>query len=212
MRGTGEQVTEQERAQALVTALTTEHFVLQTSRAATVAESVGRATVFLSTLSAGLIGLGFVAGKGAVAAAYLAAVMPTLLVVGWLTFVRLTQTTVENAVDLQRIRRIRAYYHEQFEPDGRFFADAVAPGDDARVAWAATGVPPSRFAMLYTAAAMVAAINSLLAGTSVALLLALAETVLVTDIAVGVVVAVLAFVAQIRFQSRVMSRLPEPRA
>lgn len=35
-----------EREQALLTALTTEHFVLQTSRSATVTESVGRATVF----------------------------------------------------------------------------------------------------------------------------------------------------------------------
>ena len=39
-----------EREQALLTALTTEHFVLQTSRSATVTESVGRATVFLSML------------------------------------------------------------------------------------------------------------------------------------------------------------------
>ena len=48
------------REQGLLTALTTEHFVLQTSRSATITESVGRATVFLSLLSASLIGLGFV--------------------------------------------------------------------------------------------------------------------------------------------------------
>jgi hypothetical protein len=40
-----------EREQALLTALTTELFVLQTSRSATIAESVGWATIFLSMLS-----------------------------------------------------------------------------------------------------------------------------------------------------------------
>ncbi|MFG1954410.1 hypothetical protein [Micromonospora sp. NPDC048830] len=80
-----------EREQALLTALTTEHFVLQTSRSATVTESVGRATVFLSLLSAALIGLGFVTTSGPLLKPYLGAVLPTLVVTGLLTFGRLVR-------------------------------------------------------------------------------------------------------------------------
>ena len=102
-----------EREQALLTALTTENFVLQTSRSATVTESVGRATVFLSMLSAALIGLGFVASNAALVRPYLGAVLPTLVITGLLTFLRLVQNMVENELDLARIQRIRAYYHRR---------------------------------------------------------------------------------------------------
>jgi len=42
-----------------ITLLTTEHFNLQTQRAATIGEANGRASIFLGALSAGLIALGF---------------------------------------------------------------------------------------------------------------------------------------------------------
>ena len=98
---------ESEREQALLTVLTTEHYALQTSRAGTIAEATGRATIFLSVLSAALIGLGFVASNDKLVRPYLAAVLPTLVILGVLTFLRLVETTVENSLDLLRIQRIR---------------------------------------------------------------------------------------------------------
>ena len=44
---------------AWITLLTTEHYNLQTQRAATIGEANGRASVFLGAVSAGLIALGF---------------------------------------------------------------------------------------------------------------------------------------------------------
>ena len=44
-----------------VSFVTTEHFALQSARAATIAESTGRATMFLASASGGLIALGLVA-------------------------------------------------------------------------------------------------------------------------------------------------------
>jgi hypothetical protein len=58
-------------------------------------------------------------------------VVPTLVITGLLTFGRLVQNMVENALDLQRIQYIRAYYHRQFTRDQDFFADAVG-GDGMR--------------------------------------------------------------------------------
>ncbi len=44
---------------AWITLLTTEHYNLQTQRAATISEANGRASIFLGAVSAGLIALGF---------------------------------------------------------------------------------------------------------------------------------------------------------
>jgi hypothetical protein len=44
-----------------VTFVTTEHFTLQGARAATIAESTGRASMFLASVSGGLVALGLVA-------------------------------------------------------------------------------------------------------------------------------------------------------
>jgi hypothetical protein len=51
-----------ENRSAWITLLTTEHYNLQTSRAATISEANGRASIFLGSVSAGLIALGFQGG------------------------------------------------------------------------------------------------------------------------------------------------------
>ncbi|SCF05963.1 hypothetical protein GA0070607_5020 [Micromonospora coriariae] len=191
-----------EREQALLTALTTEHFVLQTSRSATVTESVGRATVFLSMLSAALIGLGFVASNAAFVGPYLGAVLPTLMITGLLTFLRLVQNMVENELDLARIQRIRAYYQHRLAGEHDFFADAVQDASVMRASWAAVGNAPRRAQLLLTTAAMVGAVNALLAGLSITLLVGLAGLSSGLAIGVGTVLALLAFAAQVAYINR----------
>lgn len=46
---------------AAVAFIITEHFTLQGARAATIADSIGRATMFVGSLSGGLLALGLVA-------------------------------------------------------------------------------------------------------------------------------------------------------
>ncbi|SCL32575.1 hypothetical protein GA0070624_4512 [Micromonospora rhizosphaerae] len=188
---------EDAREQALLTALTTEHFVLQTSRSATITESVGRASVFLTLLSAALIGLGFVSSSGSLLKPYLGAVLPTLVITGLLTFARLVQNMVENSLDLKRIQRIRAYYHRQFAGEHDFFADAVAGGGDLRAIAAAVGTTPARWQLLLTTAAMVGAVNALLIGLGVALLAGLLGGSPALAIALGVAVALVSFAAEV---------------
>ncbi|MER7893127.1 hypothetical protein ABTX15_25230 [Micromonospora sp. NPDC094482] len=191
-----------EREQALLTALTTEHFVLQTSRSATVAESVGRATVFLSLLSAALIGLGFVSSTAALVKPYLAAVLPTLVITGTLTFLRLVQNMVENELDLERIQRIRAYYHHQLAEEHDFFADAVLGEGTKRSTWSAVGNTPGRVQLLLTAAALVGAVNALLVGLSVTLLIGLAGLSPGLAIGLGAVVALFTFAVEVVYINR----------
>ncbi|MFG1872910.1 hypothetical protein [Micromonospora arborensis] len=185
-----------EREKALLTALTTEHYALQTSRAGTIAEATGRATIFLSVLSAALIGLGFVATNDKVVRPYLAAVLPTLVIIGVLTFLRLVETTVENSLDLRRIQRIRAYYHHRFAAEHDFFADAVMADDPMSTAWNLVGTTPGRWEFLLTTAALVGAVNAVLIGLGIALVAAAAGLGGVLTVLAGVLVAVVAFGVQ----------------
>src|SRR3954451_23883540 len=66
-------VTGPEPRPATVTFITTEHFTLQGARAATIAESTGRATMLLGAVSGGLVALGLFATATRVGSAFRAA-------------------------------------------------------------------------------------------------------------------------------------------
>ena len=51
----------QQPGQAFITALVTEHFVLQSARSTTVSEAVGRSAVYLTSVSSALVAFGFFA-------------------------------------------------------------------------------------------------------------------------------------------------------
>jgi hypothetical protein len=80
-----------------VTFVTTEHFVLQGARAATIAESTGRANMFLAAVSGALVALGLVATASSVGTAFYAfglVLLPTLAFVGLVTFERVLQSGI----------------------------------------------------------------------------------------------------------------------
>jgi hypothetical protein len=149
----------------------TEHFVLQGARSTTTTESAGRAALFLASVSSSLITLGFVAQDSATLGALLVSSCPPLLILGAFTFVRMTATSIEDLRYLAQIQQIRAYYRT-LVPDGwDFFADAALFDDPMRQAMAFMGMHARRRNALFTAAGMVAAINSILAGAGTALVL-----------------------------------------
>ena len=93
---------------AAVTFVTTEHFTLQGARAATIAESTGRATMFLGSVSAGLVALGLIAAATRIGATFYAfgvVVLATLSFVGVVTFERVLQSGLEDHGYAQRIAR-----------------------------------------------------------------------------------------------------------
>jgi hypothetical protein len=96
--------------QAFMSALVTEHFVLQSARSTTVSEAVGRMAVYLTCVSSSLVAFGFFAAATHRLAPVVATVLPALIILGVLTFVRLVETAVENVMFLMRIEAIRGYY------------------------------------------------------------------------------------------------------
>src|SRR5437588_11692114 len=104
---------------AAVTFATTEHFTLQSARAATIAESTGRATMFLSSVSGGLVALGLIATASRVGTAFYTfglVLLPTLSFVGLVTCERALQSGMEDLGYARRIDLVRGYYFDD-EPE-----------------------------------------------------------------------------------------------
>src|SRR5215472_17477907 len=101
-----------DRQQAFMTALVTEHFVLQGARGQINAEITGRAALYLATVSSTLIALGFVARDQSAFAPFAAAVLPSLLILGEFTFIRMVAASIEDLQYLYAIQQIRNYYRD----------------------------------------------------------------------------------------------------
>ena len=161
------QDTERSSDAALVSAMTTEHFVLQSAIGSTYIEASARSTLYVMALSSSLVAIGFLADKPRVLMPFIAIVLPTLFVLGLFTVVRLVETTLENMHYLHGIANIRAYYRGLSDDAARQFT----PG---RGRWPEVPSPAERLgsilAFLGTTASMIAVINSAVAGVGVALL------------------------------------------
>jgi hypothetical protein len=100
---------------AAVTFAITEHFTLQGARSSTIAESTGRANVFLGAVSGRLIALGLIGQASHLGTAFYASgliLLPTLTFVGLVTVHRVFQSGREDAIHAQRIAQLRAYYFD----------------------------------------------------------------------------------------------------
>jgi hypothetical protein len=156
---------------AAISFVTTEHFALQGARASTVAESTGRATMFLSAVSGGLVALGLIgtaAGVGRAFYAFGLILLPTLAFVGVVTFDRVLQSGIEDHDYAGRIARLRGYYF-QHAPELVAHLLSVPAAERLRI----QGLRAGRFQKFVTVAGMVSVITAVLAGSSAGLLAAL---------------------------------------
>jgi hypothetical protein len=188
-----------ERQAAFMSALVTEHLVLQTAATATITEAASRTSLYVFSLSSSLVAMGFVSQFPQTFRLFAAAILPALFLLGVFTTVRLVDTGIENQQFLRRIARIRGYYRT-LTPDAAIYFSA----ESGR--WPeAHSAPPlwygARIALLTTAATMIAFINSIVAGAGATLLvnflgggdhIALAVTVGVA-VAVSLVAVFLAY-------------------
>jgi hypothetical protein len=148
--------------------MTTEHFTLQTARAATNAEISSRLQLYLSTLSSTIIALALVAQLAELGRAFRAfalVLLPVVYFLGVVTLGRVLQASSEWRIYGQGMNRIRHYYLEVAPQMAPYF---VLPAtDDPWVSLAAVGIHVRGRAWwqgLLTAPAMIVVINSVLAG------------------------------------------------
>jgi ABC-type sugar transport system permease subunit len=185
--------------------VTTEHFVLQGARSATIAESTGRANMFLAAVSGGLVALGLVATASSLGAAFYGfglVLLPTLAFVGLVTFERTLQSSIEDTEYARRIVLLRDYYFEH-APEIASHLVSVAPAERLL----RQRVPGDRWQGLRTVAGMVAVITAVLAGSTAALAaILIADHSLAAAVISGTLVALPTMIVMIRHQDSAWER------
>ena len=152
---------------ALMSALTTEHIVLQTAASSTISEAEGRSSLYILSLSSSLIAIAFMSKSPEMLLPFVAAVLPVLLLLGLFTVIRLIDTSIDNMQYLIGIARIRRYYRTLTPDAGLYFSVETGRWPEAKLA-------PSQglgdFMLSFgTTATMIAFINSVVAGVMVTL-------------------------------------------
>jgi hypothetical protein len=160
-----------------MTALTTEHFVLQTAASTTVTEASARGSLYLMTLSSSLVAIGFTSGTRAFAP-LVSTVIPLVVVLGVFTVVRLVDTSVENLAVVTRIAHIRSFYRTLSPDAAAYFPSSIRGESAADGTPTAARQPTSTKRVrqpwmgaksLFTMASMIAVPNSIVAGAGVTL-------------------------------------------
>jgi len=172
-------------------ALTAEHAALQSARSATVFESNGRMTQYLSSVSGALIALGFVGQVSQLGDAFYAfafTILPALSVLGLLTYLRCVESATEDLLYARAIGRIRQYYG-QLDPDAGRYLSLSGPSNMASVHHAAEEAS-NRWHLLSHSATMILAVVAIVSGAFAGLLSAGAAGLPLTYSAgVGAVIA-----------------------
>ncbi|RYF42281.1 MAG: hypothetical protein EOO25_07210 [Comamonadaceae bacterium] len=151
---------------ALLSALTTEHFVLQTANSATYTEASARSTLYVMALSSALVAMGFLAETPRNLLAFAFTVLPALFVLGLFTVMRLVETSLESMHYLAGIAAIRGHYRKLGRDAAQIFSAEAGR-------WPEVSSPAERLgpllAFMGTTASMIAVINNMVAGAVVAL-------------------------------------------
>jgi hypothetical protein len=212
MAGLDESTTDNGRDSALLTALTTEHFVLQTAANATISESASRSSLYVLSLSSSLVAMGFMSQSPQVFLTFVAAVLPALFVLGVFSVMRLVDTTLENMQYLAGIARIRSYYRTLTPEAASYFAAESGRWPEAKAPSLLHG---PWIAFLGTSASMIAFINNIVAGAGVTLLINSHLGGNQTGLALGcgaasVVVLTIVFVRYQSWRASIIQLAPQP--
>jgi hypothetical protein len=159
---------EEARQRVLMSALTTEHLVLQTAASSLNIEASARSSLYMLALSSCLVAIGFTSQSPDVFIPLVASVLPAVFLLGIFTVVRLVDASLEYMQHLKSIARIRNYYRTISPEAAVYFA-----ADNGR--WPETkSIPTLRlgalFAYLSTIASMIAFVNNVVAGAGITIL------------------------------------------
>ena len=158
---------DQSERTALLSALTTEHFVLQTANNSTYSEASARSTLYVMALSSVVVAMGLAAGSTDLLVSFAAISLPAVFFLGIFTVVRLVESALDSMECLTGIARIRSYYRTLGPEAARHFAPQYGR-------WPEVEPPALRFgrvlAFFGTTATMIAAINNVVAGVGMAFL------------------------------------------
>lgn len=152
--------------------MVTEHTNLQAIRSGTIFEANGRTNIFLGSVSSVVIALAFVGQVTEMSGAFTLfalILLPSLLFIGVVTYMRVEQAGVEDMLASRSINRIRNYYTQVAPESEKYFI--LSKHDDMDGMLWNMGIPPSPLQMLVSAAGLISVINGILAAVFVGLLI-----------------------------------------
>ena len=201
-----------EDKQRMLTFLTTEHAALQTARSSVTLDINGRTALYLGGVSSGVVALAFigqVSDLGQSFHAFAFVLLPALLLMGVMTFVRILQSTIEDTFLLRAINRIRHFYLE-LVPAAEQYLSLSVRDDPSGALWDVGARPGGAQLFLYTTG-MIAVINSVIFGVFIGLAIARAGLPAPWSGGAGVTVAVLSVLAHAWYQTRAWNEAQQQR-
>jgi hypothetical protein len=194
------------RSQQLLTALTTEHFTLQGARSQTMSESSARASIYVLSVSSALVAMGFIgqtSATGDTFNVFALTVLPTVYLLGVVTFVRLVECGAEDFRYGAAINRIRNYYQQVAGDRANLFL--LSGHDDATGVFANMGLPLEGRSPMFAFSTAVAVINGVVGGGTAAIALAaLVNAPLAVAAAAGAVTAIGSVAGWLRYADRLL--------
>lgn len=182
--------------------LITEHTNLQAARSATIFEANGRTTLFLGAVSSSIVALAFVGQMAEMGQAFFIfalILLPSLIFLGLVTFIRVNQTGIEDMICARGINRIRHYYTEVAPLAKDYFI--LSTHDDMLGYLQNMGGQVSIFQQFVSTAGLVSVINSILTAVFAGLLIiSLFKASLLVGITIGVGVFVVSVALYMRYQ------------
>src|ERR1700736_1748846 len=157
-----------ELSSQLISIITTEHYNLQTGRSMTISEANGRSSLFVGAVSSGLVALALVGQISHLGTAFFVfslVVIPTLFLMGLITFERVLQSGSADIMYARGINRIRHLYLEYAPQLQPYFI--LSAHDDREGTLGREAMHTSWVQVFLSTASMIAVINSVLAGSFV---------------------------------------------
>jgi hypothetical protein len=186
----------------LLQILITEHYNLQAVRSATIFEANGRTSLYLGAVSSGIVALAFIGQISALGTAFFLfalILLPSLIFLGLVTFVRVNQTGTEDMIAARGINRIRHYYGERVPRAAPYFI--MSTNDDMSGYVQNLGGRATIFQQFLSTAGLVSVINSVVSAVFVGLVgYALFTPPLLACTAIGVVVFAISVALYMRYQ------------
>jgi hypothetical protein len=186
--------------------LTTEHWSLLSTRALGYQEMFGRTTIFVAVLSGTIVALALLAQAtdfGREALAFAVLLIAVVFFIGLATFVRTVAINWEDARWVSGMNLLRQAYLEILPELERFFVADHAP--DAGQRRLGYGSPPRMANMvtsLTTTSAVVAALNSVLAGALASGVAALFGGGVALDVVIGSVLSLVSGALHVYYAAR----------
>jgi hypothetical protein len=186
-----------------------EHNNLQAIRSGTIFDSNGRTNLFLGTVSSAVVALAFIGQTSGMTQPFLLfalILLPSLMFIGLVTFLRVYQSGVEDMYSARGINRIRHYYTEIAPQMKPYFM--LSTHDDMQGMTHNMGALNNQWQLFLSTAGLVGVLNSVLTAVFAGMLtFALFNAALPVCIIAGVVFFVISVAWHIRYQDQTVRNI-----